>query len=163
MDHEATREQLDLAAAEPGGLERLMAGDTASAQLVAGHLAGCPECTAELARLERAARVIREVITELPPANLRERTLEAVRAAGVRRGVSAAPRLLAAPVSISESAAAIDAMAAGTGPADTATRSTTGLATSRAGRVLGWAAALAAVVVISVVATTLIVGARLDE
>ena len=35
MDHDATREQLDLAAAEPGGLERLMAGDTATAQAVA--------------------------------------------------------------------------------------------------------------------------------
>ncbi len=40
MDHEETREQLELAALEPGGLERLMAGDTPLAQAVAGHLAG---------------------------------------------------------------------------------------------------------------------------
>ena len=43
MDHDATREQLDLAAVEPGGLERLMAGDTATAQAVArapGRLRG---------------------------------------------------------------------------------------------------------------------------
>ena len=54
MDHDATREQLELAAVEPGGLDRLMAGDTATAQAVAAHLAGCPACTEELARLERA-------------------------------------------------------------------------------------------------------------
>ena len=42
MDHDQVREQLELAAAEPGGLERLMAGDTAAARAVAAHLAGCP-------------------------------------------------------------------------------------------------------------------------
>ena len=55
MDHDAIREQLELAAVEPGGLERLMAGDTATAQAVAAHLAGCPACTEELARLQRVA------------------------------------------------------------------------------------------------------------
>ena len=48
MDHDATREQLELAALEPDGLDRLMAGDTATAQAVAGHLAGCPSCAALL-------------------------------------------------------------------------------------------------------------------
>ena len=42
MDHDATREQLELAAVEPGGLERLMAGDTVAAQAVAAHVAGLP-------------------------------------------------------------------------------------------------------------------------
>ena len=59
MDHDATREQLDLAAAEPGGLERLMAGDTATAQAVAAHLAGCEACSEELVRLQRSAALIR--------------------------------------------------------------------------------------------------------
>jgi len=44
MDHDAVREQMELAAVEPDGLERLMAGDTPTAQAVAGHLAGCPAC-----------------------------------------------------------------------------------------------------------------------
>ena len=90
MDHDATREQLELAAAEPGGLDRLMAGDTAIAQAVAAHLAGCPSCTDELARLERASSLIRSVVRERPPADLRERTLAAVRAAGVPRGAAVA-------------------------------------------------------------------------
>jgi len=86
MDHDATREQLELAALEPGGLDRLMAGDTATTQTVAAHLAGCPTCTDELARLERASSMIHGVVRELPPADLRERTLAAVRDAGVQRG-----------------------------------------------------------------------------
>ncbi len=45
MDHETTRDALDLAAAEPGGLDRLMAGDTPEAMAVAAHLAGCASCT----------------------------------------------------------------------------------------------------------------------
>ena len=44
MDHNEVRELLEDAAVEPGGLERLMAGDTPNAALVAGHLAGCAEC-----------------------------------------------------------------------------------------------------------------------
>ena len=67
MDHDATREQLDLAAAEPGGLERLMAGDTATAQAVAAHLAGCDECSQELVRLQRSVALIRSAVRELPP------------------------------------------------------------------------------------------------
>jgi len=85
MDHDATREQLDLAAAEPGGLERLMAGDTATAQAVAAHLAGCDECSEELVRLQRSAALIRSAVRELPPDDLRARTLAAVRAQGVPR------------------------------------------------------------------------------
>ena len=45
MDHDEVRELLEDAAVEPDGLERLMAGDTPTAALVAGHLAGCPDCT----------------------------------------------------------------------------------------------------------------------
>ena len=54
MDHEEVRELLEVAAVEPGGLDRLMAGDTPDAALVAGHLAGCAACAAELERLRRS-------------------------------------------------------------------------------------------------------------
>jgi hypothetical protein len=131
MDHDATREQLELATAEPGGLDRLMAGDTATAQMVAAHLAGCSACTDELARLERAARLIREVVSEVPPADLRERTLQAVRASGVQRGAPAA--------------------ATEVPPVPIASRSVGAARGSRAA--LGWVAAIAAAVVISVAAT----------
>ena len=57
MDHDAVREQLELAAVEPDGLERLMAGDTPTAQAVAGHLAGCPACTRR-ARRACSARAV---------------------------------------------------------------------------------------------------------
>ena len=55
MDHDDVLEQLELAAVEPGGLERLMAGDTAMAAAVVAHLAGCDDCSEELRRLTRAA------------------------------------------------------------------------------------------------------------
>ena len=142
MDHDATREQLELAAAEPGGLDRLMAGDTATAQAAAAHLAGCPSCTDELARLERASRIIRRVAIERPPPDLRERTLAAVRAAGVQRG---------GRVGATESPTSLVGGTAGAGA-------------GRRGRAaLGWVAAMAAAVVLSVVATTVIVGWRMDE
>ena len=47
MDHDDVLEQIELAAIEPGGLERLMAGDTAMAAAVVGHLAGCERCAEE--------------------------------------------------------------------------------------------------------------------
>jgi hypothetical protein len=144
MDHEATREQLELAAAEPGGLERLMAGDTPAAQAVAAHLAGCPACTGELARLERAARVIGQIVRERPPADLRERTLAVIRTAGVRRG-AAAEESLVTPFA---------------GPT-TARRGPTISARDRSA--LGWVAAIAAAVVVSVIATSFIVGGQVDE
>ena len=145
MDHNTTREQLELAAAEPGGLERLMAGDTPAAQAVASHLAGCPACSDELARLHRGAALVRDVVREAPPADLRERTLAAVRTAGVPRGT---------PIT----------SIAGLG-ARSSTRPSGGrVAAARSGRhALGWVAAIAAAVVLSVVATSLIVGSRVDE
>lgn len=146
MDHDATREQLELAAAEPGGLERLMAGDTPTAQAVAAHLAGCPACTDELARLERAVRVISQAVREQPPADLRERTLAAIRRNGVQRGGVVAPA--DAPVPLP---------AAAGGPSRGA------LTASRSRTVLGWVAAIAALTLVSVIATSAIVGSRLDE
>jgi negative regulator of sigma E activity len=143
MDHDATREQLDLAAAEPGGLDRLMAGDTPAAQAVAAHLAGCPECAAELARLERASSVIRTVVRELPPVDLRERTLALVRASGVPRAptLAADGPPIALPVEIGARIAA----------------------RSRMTSAFGWLAGIAAAVVLSVVVTSVIVGSRVDD
>src|SRR6187402_2384482 len=91
MDHEDVLEQLELAAVEPDGLDRLMAGDTPTAAAVAGHLAGCPACAGELERLRRAVPLLRDVVRTTPPADLREHTLAFVRAEGIARGPVAIP------------------------------------------------------------------------
>lgn len=91
MDHHDVRDMLEDAALEPDGLERLMAGDTPTAALVAGHLAGCPDCAEELARLHRAAGLIRPVVRSAPSPELRQRTLAYVAAVGRPRGQSTAP------------------------------------------------------------------------
>jgi len=91
MDHAEARELLELAAIEPGGIDRLMAGDTAEAAAVAAHLAGCRACTEEFGRLRRAAVVIRGVFRSMPPPDLRERTLAFVAAVGRDRAMMQAP------------------------------------------------------------------------
>jgi hypothetical protein len=135
MDHADARELLELAAIEPDGLDRLMAGDTPEASSLAAHLAGCPECTAEMARVRRATGIVRSVIRSTPPPELRTRTLAFVAAVGRERsGSDVAP-----------------------GGAAQATRSA--LRAVPAGdrrpgwRSALWPAALAAAVVISVAAT----------
>ena len=79
MDHDEVREQLELAATEPAGIDRLMAGDTPLAAAIAAHLAGCSSCTDELDRLRRAAIIIGDAVRTTPPPELRERTLAFVR------------------------------------------------------------------------------------
>ena len=133
MDHDPTREQLELAALEPGGIDRLMAGDTAAAQAVAAHLAGCPACTDELARLERASKLIAAVVREAPPADLRERTLATVRMHG-------RPRDARSPVTPASAAARRGPQA-----------------------LLGWVALVAAAVALSVATTSIVVGWRVDQ
>jgi len=86
INHDEVREQLDLAAVQPGGLDRLAAGDTPEAAALAGHLAGCPSCSAEADRLRIAAGLIREAVLESPSPELRDRTLQLVRAVGRPRG-----------------------------------------------------------------------------
>jgi len=100
MDHQEVRDLLADAAIEPDGLDRLMAGDTPTAALVASHLAGCPDCTDELERLHRSVGLIRPTVRAVPPPELRERTLAYVAAVGRPRGPAAAPPVdeLAAPV-----------------------------------------------------------------
>jgi hypothetical protein len=90
--------------------------------------------------------VIAQVVREEPPADLREKTLAVVRAAGVRRG--AATEVGATPV------------APGPGSASPWRGAT---ATGRGRSALGWVAAIAAAVVVSVVATSLIVGGQIDK
>jgi hypothetical protein len=89
MDHVDVRDILEDAAIEPGGLERLMAGDTPNAALVASHLAGCPDCSDELERLRRSVALIGPTVRDAPPAELRERTLAFVAAVGRPRGEAA--------------------------------------------------------------------------
>ena len=86
MDHSEVRELLEDAAIEPGGLERLMAGDTPTASIVAGHLAGCVDCAEELERLRRSVGLIRPTVRSVPPPELKERTLASVAALGRPRG-----------------------------------------------------------------------------
>src|SRR5512143_78584 len=82
MEHAEALERIEVAAAEPLGLERLMAGDTPEAAAVAGHLAGCPACVEELARIRQTSALAREVIRATPDPALRDRTLAYVRALG---------------------------------------------------------------------------------
>ncbi len=91
MEHAEALERIEIAAVEPLGLERLMAGDTPDGAAVAGHLAGCPSCTAELDRIRRTATIAREVIAAQPDPALRERTLTLVRAVGRDRPGAGAP------------------------------------------------------------------------
>ncbi len=139
MTHDEALEALELAAVEPGGLERLMAGDTAVAGAVAGHVAGCPICAAELQRLTTEVPLLRDVVRTTPPADLRARTLEYVQANGVPRGAEPVPTVASGPPGRD-------------GPHAAAPRSP-----------LPWIAAIAAAVVISVVGTAAFVGGRIDQ
>lgn len=143
MDHDEALEALQLAAVEPDGLDRLMAGDTPQAAAVAGHLAGCPSCADELERLRRAVPMLRDVVRTTAPADLRDRTLAFVAVRGVDRRVT--PSADAAP-----SAPVADLQVARPAARDR-------------GRILPWVAAIAAAVVLSVVASTVIIGNGLAD
>lgn len=141
MDHAEALERIELAAAEPDGIERLMAGDTPEAAAVAGHLAGCPECAGELAAIRRVALAAGEAIRSRPDPALRERTLAYVRAVGRPRGEAAA----AGPSREAGPGRPLPAPPAGTTPAP-----------SPGGRVVPlrrpspwWAAAIAAALVVA--------------
>lgn len=157
MDHQEVLEQLELAAVEPGGLDRLMAGDTMAAAAIAGHLAGCESCAGELERLRRATPLLRDVVRTTPPPELRERTLALVRERGIQRGAAAS----AGPATPARSPDAASPGAASPVEAVGATASP-----SRPRRIRGvlpWAATIAAAVVISVVASAAWLGGRIDE
>ena len=108
MDHAEALELIELAAVEPDGLERLMAGDTPGSSAVAGHLAGCPACVEELARIRRTATLAREVIAAQPDPVLRDRTLAFVREVGSDRSAQASTEALpVAPLAQPPSPAAV--------------------------------------------------------
>ena len=162
MDHDETREQLELAAVEPGGLDRLMAGDTATAQAVAAHVAGCPACADELARLQRVVPLIDATVREMASPDLKARTLAAIRSEGVIRPLvaatagaagSAAVIAPAATTSVPTEASPVSAPLAPPTPIDRRRRVVP---------VLGWVATIAAAVLLSIVGTALIVGNRAD-
>jgi anti-sigma factor RsiW len=134
MDHDDVLEQLELAAVEPGGLERLVAGDTPIAAAVVAHLAGCDRCAEELRRLSAAAPLLRDVVRTTPSADLRERTLAYVKAHGRLRGETSGK----APVATMQLREA-GAGARGGAPAGMNAR-----------RLLPWAAAIAAVLALVV-------------
>ncbi len=113
MEHAEALERIEIAAVEPDGLERLMAGDTPDASAVAGHLAGCPACAAELALIARSSSTAREAVRSLPDPALRDRTLAFVGAVGrVRR----APTMGAAAPGAEAAASAGEAAAAAVAP-----------------------------------------------
>ena len=101
MEHAEALERIEIAAVEPEGLDRLMAGDTPDAAAVAGHLAGCPSCADELVRIRRSSTVAREVIQAEPDPELRERTLAFVRAVGRDRSTVEDVAVAAGAASIS--------------------------------------------------------------
>jgi hypothetical protein len=164
MDHDAAREQMELAAIEPDGLERLMAGDTPTAQAVAGHLAGCAACSDELARLQRSAALIKGSVRAMPPADLRARTLAAIRAEGVLRPL---PGIAASTAAAAATAAVATTASPGAAVPDTedaaAGRRGVSFERRRLAPILGWAATIAAAVVLSVLATSYLVGSRVDS
>jgi anti-sigma factor RsiW len=168
MDHDATREQLELAAVEPGGLDRLMAGDTPTAQAVAAHLAGCPACADEAARLQRAGAIIGQALRELPSPTLRDRTLAAIRAEGVPRPLPAAVApadAVAAAVAAPAPAPVAAAAPVASAPLPVESPAPISLPARRrrpGAPLIGWAASVAAAVAISIVATWFLVGARVD-
>ena len=131
-----------------------MAGDTPTAQAVAGHLAGCPACTDELARLQRSAVLVRDTVREMPSPDLKARTLAAVRAEGVVRPLPLAP---------AGATAAGSGVATAPEPQAGSRRAPVSLDRRRLMPVLGWVATIAAAVVLSVVAASYLVGSRVDD
>lgn len=137
MEHADVRALIDLAAVEPGGLDRLAAGDTPEAAAVAGHLAGCDLCAVELVRLARASSVLREAIATVPPDGLRERTLAFVESLGRDRST---PPFAPSGAPAEAAAVHVPRSIPGRPPA-------------------AWLMAMAAVVVLSVAATGFLVSA----
>jgi len=135
-EHRDVREALELASVEPGGLDRLESGDAPGAAVVAGHLAACPGCLEELARLRRADSILRPILAAVPDPALRERTLALVRAVGVTRDAESTPVSVEPPP------------AAAPGPA----------VPRRRVAAAGWIGAVAAALVIGVLGGTLLVG-----
>jgi hypothetical protein len=174
IDHAEVRDRLEIAAVEPDGLDRVMAGDTPEAIALASHLAGCPSCLDELGRLREASAILRDVITSELPAELRDRTLAFVREVGVPRG----PRFAPAPVSAAVGGLRAEAAPGSIGVAEAPEKSAGARTAARGGEPVDlfarrraivsrgrllWVASIAAAVVLSVVGTTAFLGSSVDE
>ncbi len=92
MDHAEALALIEQAALEHDALERLMSGDTREGAALAGHLAGCPDCTAALSATRRTAEALRLVAAETPSPDLRARTLAMIEAIGRPRGTTPVAR-----------------------------------------------------------------------
>jgi hypothetical protein len=125
MEHAEALERIEMAAVEPEGIERLMAGDTPDAAAVAGHLAGCPSCADELVRIRRTSVIVREIVRSEPDPALRDRTLAFVKAVGRDRTGAATTEPAAAPtpaIAVLPAPVAAIAPAPGTAPVRGAVR-----------------------------------------
>jgi Anti-sigma-K factor rskA len=154
IDHADVREQLELAAVQPGGLDRLTAGDTTEAAALAGHLAGCPSCSAEADRLRASAGLIRDAVLETPPPELRERTIELIRAVGRARAVPVATPAPLPAVLAPDSVPAPQLKALPGGAIVVVRR--------RSFRTIALPLGIAAAIVIAIVGTAAVVGNRQD-
>lgn len=166
MDHAEARELLELAAVEPHGFERLMAGDTSEAAALAGHLAGCESCADEMARLRRAAGVIREVVRTTPPADLRERTLAFVREVGRDRSTLPAAVSMGGPAAGAVAAETDRSHLEAVPGAISTSAGASRLASGGSRRGIGsraWLGAIAATLIVSVAATGFIVKSQSDD
>jgi hypothetical protein len=143
MDHTEARELLELAAVEPDGFDRLAAGDTPESAMLAGHLAGCAECSAELERLRRSSELIRDAVRTTAPPELKQRTLAFVAAVGRDRTALATGPVGAATAIPDAEPVSIE---------DARSRKTGGI-----GRLGLWAATVAAGIAIALVATQLLI------
>jgi hypothetical protein len=158
MDHGEVRELLEDAAIEPGGLDRLMAGDTPTASIVAGHLAGCDECAEELERLRRSVGLIQPTIRAVPSPELRARTLAYVAALGrPRGGETGEPSITVVPGVAPASIADVPARSAEPDPIAPIAPAA-GRRHDRRLRI-GWVASLAAALIIAISGTTLVLNA----
>jgi hypothetical protein len=167
MDHDEVLEQLELAALEPGGLDRLVAGDAPAAAAVVAHLAGCEPCAEELRRLGRAAPLLRDLVRSTAPDDLRERTLAYVKERGRRRGEVA--RAEGAPAAVAPATAGTHAHEPSRVPIPTMglpgrpvtlRRSRGRLLSSR---VLAWVATIAAAVALAVSAVGFVASRELAD
>ncbi len=160
MTHAEARELLEIATAEPGGLERLAAGDTAESSALAAHLAGCDACREEYGRLHRVGALLRTSLATELPVDLRERTLARVAAEGRPRSPTAVgdrpPAALTPPADPAFAASGNGHVPASDSPtpgAPVPIASRPGRPTTMRpglGTVAAWAASLAAAVALSV-------------
>jgi anti-sigma-K factor RskA len=156
MEHAEVREILELASVEPDGLERLAAGDTAEAAAIAGHLAGCPACAEEARRLTVVGQLVREAVETAAPPELRNRTLDLVREVGRPRRAPATATVTAQAPTVGTVTATPER------PTGSPSPRAQPAASDRRRGVLGRPAALAAVLVVTLVGGGLLT-ARLVE